>query len=288
MANKDALKRAVGRAAIDYVEPGGIIGVGTGSTVAHFVAALGDMPDRIAGAVSSSERTTLLLESLGIPVFDANEVERLSVYVDGADEIDPHGCMIKGGGGALTREKIVAALADRFVCIVDASKRVDVLGSFPLPVEVIPSAGSSIARRFASGSLGTSGHAKLRLNPDGTASVTDNGLHILDVHGLHIPDPITLESTINDWPGVVTVGIFAHQRASDCLLGTAKGIVRVSFRGAEWWRRFNRDLHDAQTGHTAGASNGVEDGGTATTPRISSAPGHGDTQSWAPSLPATA
>ena len=227
--SQEDLKAAVGRAAIAYVTPGTIVGVGTGSTVAHFIEALGEMPERVAGAVSSSERSTAALRALGIPVLDANEVEHLAVYVDGADEIDPRGNMIKGGGGALTREKIVASLTDQFVCIADASKRVDVLGAYPLPVEVIPMAEASIARRFASGILGTAGTAQLRRSPDGTPYVTDNGQHILDVHGLRITDPLATESAVNDWPGVVTVGVFAYQRAAVCLVGMADGVQTLTF-----------------------------------------------------------
>ncbi len=229
LPTQDELKREVGRAAVAYVTPGTIVGVGTGSTVAHFIDGLGEMPLRVAGAVSSSERSTAALHALGIPVLDANQVERIGVYVDGADEIDAGGFMIKGGGGALTREKIVAALADRFICIADASKMVDVLGGFPLPVEVIPMAAGFVARRFAAGVLGTSGTAKLRRNPDGTPYVTDNGQHILDVRGLRITDPLAMESTVNDWPGVVTVGIFAHQKAAVCLLGTPGGVQTLTF-----------------------------------------------------------
>lgn len=227
--SQDEQKRAAGRAAIEYVTPGTIIGVGTGSTVAPFIQALGEMPERIAGAVSSSERSTAALRELGIPLLDANEVERLELYVDGADEVDPRGHMIKGGGGALTREKIVAALAERFICIADASKRVDVLGAFPLPVEVIPMAEASVTRRFTAGILGTAGEARLRRAEDDTPYVTDNGQHILDVHGLRITDPVAFESAVNDWPGVVTVGVFAHQKASLCLLGTADGVATLAF-----------------------------------------------------------
>ncbi|QGF23257.1 ribose-5-phosphate isomerase RpiA [Raineyella fluvialis] len=227
--SQDQLKAEVGRAAIRYVTPGTIIGVGTGSTVAYFIEALGEMPSPVAGAVSSSERSTAALRALGIPVLDANEVDHLDLYVDGADEIDPNGCMIKGGGGALTREKIVSSLAERFVCIADASKRVDVLGTFPLPVEVVPMAEASVVRRFAAGVLGTSGTAVLRRNDDGTPYVTDNGQHILDVRGLRIDDPLAMESAVNDWPGVVTVGIFARQRASLCLLGTPDGVATLTF-----------------------------------------------------------
>ena len=221
---QDELKALVGRAALQYIEPGQIVGVGTGSTVNKFIDALASVKDRIRGAVSSSEASTARLRALGIEVWDANEVERLSVYVDGADEIDPRGCMIKGGGAALTREKIVAALADRFVCIADESKWVETLGHFPLPVEVIPMAAQQIARRFAA--LG--GQARLRLK-DGAPWVTDNGQHILDVSGLRITEPLAFESMVNDWPGVVTVGVFAHQKANVCLLGTAQGVRTVEF-----------------------------------------------------------
>ncbi len=187
------------------------------------------MPERVAGAVSSSERSTAALEALGIPVLDTNEVEGLAVYVDGADEIDPRGFLVKGGGGALTREKIIAALAERFICMMDASKQVDVLGAYPLPVEVIPMAEAAVARRFAAGVLGTSGEARLRLNADGSTYVTDNGQHILDVHGLRITDPLAMESTVNDWPGVVTVGVFGYQKASVCLVGTDEGVQTLPF-----------------------------------------------------------
>ncbi len=221
---QDELKTQVGQAALQYVVPGEIVGVGTGSTVNKFIDALGGMKDRIRGAVSSSSASTERLKQLGIPVFDANEVESLSVYIDGADEIDGNGYMIKGGGAALTREKIVAALAERFVCIADASKRVDVLGGFPLPVEVIPMAAAHIQRRFAA----QGGEATIRLK-DGQPLVTDNGQHILDVRGLGIRDPLAFESAVNQWPGVVTVGVFAHQRAHVCLLGTAQGVETLRF-----------------------------------------------------------
>ena len=221
---QDELKTRVGQAALAYVVPGDIVGVGTGSTVNKFIDALATMKDQIPGAVSSSVASTARLQALGIPVLDANEVDRLSVYVDGADEIDPRGYMIKGGGAALTREKIVAALSERFVCIADESKWVPVLGAFPLPVEVIPMAARQIARRFES--LG--GTARVRLK-DGMPLVTDNGQHILDVTGLHIADPLAFESQVNNWPGVVTVGVFAHQKAHVCLLGTAEGVKTLSF-----------------------------------------------------------
>ena len=221
---QDELKTLVGQAALQYVVRGDIVGVGTGSTVNKFIDALAGLKDQIRGAVSSSVASTERLQALGIRVYDANEVEALSVYIDGADEIDGNGYMVKGGGAALTREKIVAALASRFVCIADESKLVPALGRFPLPVEVIPMAAQHIARRFAA----MGGVAQLRLK-DGQPLVTDNGQHILDVRGLTIRDPLAVESEINQWPGVVTVGIFAHQKASVCLLGTAQGVKTLSY-----------------------------------------------------------
>lgn len=221
---QDELKTLVGQAALQYVRPGEVVGVGTGSTVNKFIDALADMKDQIAGAVSSSEASTRRLQALGITVLDANSVPSLGVYIDGADEIDAQGYMVKGGGAALTREKIVAALARQFVCIADASKRVATLGIFPLPVEVIPMAADQITRRFA----GLGGHAQLRLK-DGQPLVTDNGQHILDVHGLQITDPLAFESEVNQWPGVVTVGVFAHQKAQVCLLGTADGVQTLIY-----------------------------------------------------------
>jgi ribose 5-phosphate isomerase A len=215
---QDELKTLVGRAALEFVTPGSLIGVGTGSTVDKFIEALGTMGAPVAGAVSSSQRSTERLRALGIRVFDGNEVTSLPVYIDGADEIDPRGHMIKGGGAALTREKIVADLADRFVCIADQSKQVAVLGRFPLPVEVIAMARERIVRRFAA--LG--GRAVLR-----AGVTTDNGHPILDVHGLSITDPLALETEINQWPGVVAVGLFARHRACVCLLGTSQGVQRV-------------------------------------------------------------
>jgi ribose 5-phosphate isomerase A len=217
---QDELKAAVGRAALAYVQPGTVVGVGTGSTVNHFIDALATMKDRIEGAVSSSLVSTRRLRGHGIPVYDASTVESLPVYIDGADEIDPQGCMIKGGGAALTREKVVADLAERFVCIADESKRVAVLGAFPLPVEVIAMAAPQVARRFAA--LG--GTAVLR-----PGVLTDNGHPLLDVSGLHIADPLAMEAEINQWPGVVTVGIFARHRAQICLLGTAQGVQTLVF-----------------------------------------------------------
>src|SRR5438105_4367771 len=200
---QDELKVLVGRAALAHVVPGAVVGVGTGSTVNCFIDALATMKERIAGTVSSSEKSTERLRAHGIAVLDSNTVERIPVYVDGADEIDHQGCMVKGGGAALTREKIVADLAERFVCIADESKLVKTLGRFPLPVEVIPMAAAQVARRFKT--LG--GDAGLR---DGV--VTDNGNVILDVRGLSITDPLAMESEINQWPGVVTVGIFARHK----------------------------------------------------------------------------
>ena len=216
----DDIKALVGRAALACVVPAEIVGVGTGSTVNHFIDALATIKERIAGAVSSSESSSARLRAHGIPVFEAGAVQRLAVYIDGADEIDRRGFMIKGGGAALTREKIVADLAERFVCIADAAKRVDVLGAFPLPVEVIAMAAAQVARRFAA--LG--GTAALR-----PGVLTDNGHPLLDVRGLHITDPLALEAEINQWPGVVTVGLFARHRASLCLLGTAQGVRTLVF-----------------------------------------------------------
>ena len=221
---QDELKALVGQAALQYIVPGDIVGVGTGSTVNKFIEALAGIKGDIRAAVSSSMASTERLQALGIPVLDANEVEQLSVYVDGADEIDANGFMVKGGGAALTREKIVASLALRFVCIADESKRVQVLGRFPLPVEVIPMAARQIARRFAA--LG--GTAVLRLK-DGQPLVTDNGQQVLDVTGLQIADPLAFESQVNQWAGVVTVGVFAHQKASVCLLGTAEGVQTLTY-----------------------------------------------------------
>jgi ribose 5-phosphate isomerase A len=220
MPTQDELKTLVGRAALDFVVPGSVVGVGTGSTVNKFIDALATMKAHIAGAVSSSAQSTERMRALGIRVFDANEVTSLPVYVDGADEIDGRGCMIKGGGAALTREKIVADLAERFICIADESKQVAVLGRFPLPVEVIEMARERIVRRFAA--LG--GRAVLR-----AGVTTDNGHPILDVHGLAITDPPALEAEINQWPGVVACGIFARHRARVCLLGTPAGVRRIDY-----------------------------------------------------------
>ena len=221
---QDELKALVGQAALQYVTPGEVVGVGTGSTVNKFIDALAAIKDNIPGAVSSSEASTARLKALGIPVLEASAVEGLSVYIDGADEIDAKGYMVKGGGAALTREKIVAAMSRRFVCIADESKMVPVLGAFPLPVEVIPMAAARLARQFD----GLGGSARLRIK-DGQPLVTDNGQHILDVTGLKISDPLAFESEVNQWPGVVTVGVFAHQKASVCLLGTPGGVRTLPF-----------------------------------------------------------
>lgn len=208
---QDELKKAVGWAALQYVQPGTIVGVGTGSTAAHFIDALGTMKGQIEGAVSSSDASTEKLKSLGITVFDLNSVDRLGIYVDGADEINGHMQMIKGGGAALTREKIIASVADKFICIADASKQVDILGKFPLPVEVIPMARSLIARRIMDM---TGGQPAWR-----EGVVTDNGNQILDIHHLQITDPVALERELNQLPGVVAVGLFARRRADVVIVG---------------------------------------------------------------------
>ncbi len=221
---QDQLKALVADAALAHVPSGQVIGVGTGSTVDLFIDALAAAVAagrlQVPGAVSSSERSTRRLQGHGIAVVEAATVERLAVYVDGADEIDRHGHMIKGGGAALTREKIVADLAARFVCIADASKLVDVLGRFPLPVEAVAMAVPQLVRRFAA--LG--GRAVPR-----EGVLTDNGHPILDVHGLRIADPLAMETEINQWPGVLTVGIFARHRAQVCLLGTLQGVQTLVF-----------------------------------------------------------
>ena len=217
---QDELKALVGQAATAYVQPRTVIGVGTGSTVNCFIDALAAMPQRIAAAVSSSLASTERLRGHGIEVVDANSVEQLAVYIDGADEIDHQGHMIKGGGAALTREKIVADLAQRFICIADESKLVDTLGHFALPVEVIAMAAAQVSRRLRA--LG--GVPTLR-----AGVVTDNGCPIIDVRGLRINDPLAMETEINQWPGVVSVGIFARHKASLCLLGTAHGVRTLTF-----------------------------------------------------------
>lgn len=204
-------KRLAGEKAIEYVEDGMIVGVGTGSTVAFFIDALGRIKDRIKGAVSSSEQSTARLKSLGIEVLDLNSTGPLSLYVDGADECDPHKRLIKGGGAALTREKIIAEASEKFVCIIDPAKQVDVLGKFPLPVEVIPMARSLVARQIVAL---TGGQPVWR---DGT--VTDNGNWILDVHNLQIVDPVAVERALNQIPGVVSVGLFAQRPADVVIVG---------------------------------------------------------------------
>ncbi|CAK9884298.1 MAG: Ribose-5-phosphate isomerase A [Candidatus Erwinia impunctatus] len=219
MLSQDELKKAVGWAALEYVKPGTVVGVGTGSTAAHFIDALGTVKHQIQGAVSSSVASTEKLLALGIPVLDLNSVDTLSVYVDGADEINPQLQMIKGGGAALTREKIIAAVAEKFVCIADASKQVDILGAFPLPVEVIPMARSYVARELV----------KLGGVPEYRQQVvTDNGNVILDVRNLQIVDPQGLERAINALPGVVCVGLFAARGADIALIGSAQGIIKIT------------------------------------------------------------
>jgi ribose 5-phosphate isomerase A len=221
---QDQLKALVAEAALAHVPSGQVIGVGTGSTVDLFIDALAARVAAgslvVAGAVSSSERSTQRLQRHGIAVVEAGTVERLTVYVDGADEIDHRGHMIKGGGAALTREKIVADLAERFVCIADGSKLVEVLGRYPLPVEVVAMAVPQLVRRFAA--LG--GRAVVR-----AGVLTDNGHPLLDVHDLAITDPLAMETEVNQWPGVVTVGIFARHRAQVCLLGTLQGVRTLVF-----------------------------------------------------------
>ncbi len=219
MSSADDLKRKAAEAALEYVRGISIIGVGTGSTVNHFIDFLADFKADIEGAVSSSECSTERLKKLGIPVLDLNAVGDLEIYVDGADEINPRLQLIKGGGGALTREKIIAAASRKFVCIADEGKYVDVLGRFPLPVEVIPMARSYVARQMV----------KLGGQPQWREGfITDNGNEILDVHNLEIMQPIDLEQTINNIPGVVTVGIFALRPADMVLLGTTQGVKTIT------------------------------------------------------------
>lgn len=208
--SRDEEKRQSARQALEYVEEGSIVGVGTGSTVAFFIDALADMKDRIEGAVSSSEQSTRQLKQHGIPVLDLNSAGTLPVYIDGADECDPHNRLIKGGGGALTREKIIAAASRKFVCVIDAGKQVDILGKFPLPVEVIPMARSYVGREI----VARGGQPVWREN-----AVTDNGNWILDVHNLSIVDPVGLEREFNQIPGVVTVGLFAARPADIVIVG---------------------------------------------------------------------
>lgn len=215
--DQDALKKAAADMALTFIQPGTVVGVGTGSTANFFIDGLAAMKDDIKGAVASSEASAKRLQSHGIAVLSLNDVNEIPVYVDGADEVTRHREMIKGGGGALTREKIVAAVADQFICVVDASKRVNRLGAFPLPVEVIPMARSYVARRLTA--LG--GRPKYR-----EGFVTDNGNIILDVHGLDIMRPIKLEEDINNIVGVVTNGLFARRPADVVLMATPQGVER--------------------------------------------------------------
>jgi ribose 5-phosphate isomerase A len=216
--NPDDRKKRAAHAALDYLADGMIVGVGTGSTVNHFIEALAGMRSRIAGAVSSSEASSARLRALGIEIHELNNVGSLELYVDGADEATRHRYLIKGGGAALTREKIVAQAARKFVCIVDESKVVDVLGKFPLPVEVIPMARSLVAREL----IRRGGRPVWR-----EKCVTDNGNQILDVHGLRILDPPAMETDLNQIPGIVTVGLFARRPADVLLVGSAAGVERI-------------------------------------------------------------
>ncbi|MRV76029.1 ribose-5-phosphate isomerase RpiA [Duganella sp. FT92W] len=222
---QDELKQAVARSAIAYVE-GDIIGVGTGSTANFFIDELAKIKDRFKGTVASSEATAARLRGHGIAVLDLNDVAEIAVYIDGADEINAAGAMIKGGGAALTREKIVASVSKKFVCIADGSKLVETMGKFPLPVEVLPMARNAVARQLEK--LG--GQPKLRLKA-GTdeAFVTDNGGNILDVAGLAITDPVALEAQINQIVGVIAVGLFAARGADVCLLGTPEGVRTLTY-----------------------------------------------------------
>jgi ribose 5-phosphate isomerase A len=212
---QDEQKQLVAREALRYVVDDAWLGVGSGSTANYFIDHLARIKHRFKGAVASSVKTAERLKSHGIDVEELNNVSDIPVYIDGADEVTPSGAMIKGGGGALTREKIVAAVAKRFICMVDASKEVDLLGRFPLPIEVIPMARSYVAREVVR--LG--GHPALRMG-----FTTDNGNVILDVHDLKIADPVALETTLNQIPGVVTVGLFARRGADVVLVGTPDGV----------------------------------------------------------------
>jgi ribose 5-phosphate isomerase A len=213
---QDELKQQVAKAAIEYVKGESIIGVGTGSTVNFFIDLLADLKNEIEAAVSSSIVTTKRLEKIGIRVIELSEVDRIGVYVDGADEVNPQKKMIKGGGGALTREKIVAAVSDKFVCIVDDSKCVDVMGKFPLPIEVIPMARSYVARELVK----MGGQPAWRQD-----YITDNGCEIIDIHNMDIMEPMTLEKEINNIPGVVTVGLFALRDADVVLVGKGTEVI---------------------------------------------------------------
>ncbi|MXP56681.1 ribose-5-phosphate isomerase RpiA [Pantoea sp. Mhis] len=216
--SQDKLKEAVAWAALHYIYPGAIVGIGSGSTVMYFIEALNTIKHKIDGSVSSSKESTIRLKDLSIPIFDPNEVDKVDVYVDSADEINSQMQMIKGGGGALTSEKIIAAMSKKFICIVDSSKQVDILGRFPLPIEVIPMARTYVARKL----IQLGGLPEYRQN-----IITDNGNIILDVHNLLIYDPIKMEKTINNLPGVVTVGLFAIQMADVVLISTINGIKTV-------------------------------------------------------------
>jgi ribose 5-phosphate isomerase A len=223
---QDELKQAVAVAAIHYVVDGEIIGVGTGSTANFFIDELARIKHRIKGTVASSEATAARLRGHGIAVFDLNEVTSIAVYIDGADEITASGAMIKGGGAALTREKIVASVSRRFVCIADGSKLVEVMGKFPLPVEVLPMARAAVMRKMTA--LGGQPKLRTKLGSD-EAFTTDNGGEIIDVAGLSILDPVALEQEINQVPGVVAVGLFALRGADVCLLGTGEGVKTLVF-----------------------------------------------------------
>jgi ribose 5-phosphate isomerase A len=223
---QDKLKQAVAISAIEYVIDGEIIGVGTGSTANFFIDELGKIKHRIKGAVASSEATAARLAGHGIPVFDLNEVSEIAVYIDGADEINAAGHMIKGGGAALTREKIVASVSRQFVCIADGSKLVETLGKFPLPVEVLPMARHAVMRKLAA--LGGQPKVRTKAGSD-EIFVTDNGGNIIDVAGLSISDPVALEARINQIVGVVAVGLFAARGADVCLLGTPDGVRTVQY-----------------------------------------------------------
>lgn len=219
MFTADKMKKAAAEAALEYINHGDIVGVGTGSTANHFIKFLGQIKNKIEGVVASSEASATLLRAEGIEVMELNNVGDLPIYVDGADEATKHGYLIKGGGGALTREKIVAQASEKFICIADDSKLVDVLGEFPLPVEVIPMARSMVARYLVD--LG--GQPEYR-----AGFVTDNGNIILDVHNMRIVDPKTLESQLNGMPGVVTNGLFAHRGADVMLFGSKKEVVKIT------------------------------------------------------------
>lgn len=222
--SQDNLKLSVARAAIAYIPKGGIIGVGTGSTANFFIDELAKIKADIKGAIPSSEATAKRLRSYDINILDLNVISSIPVYIDGADEITDEGYMIKGGGGALTREKIVASVADKFICIADESKIVKTLGKFPLPIEVIPMAHGAIARKLSS--LG--GRPQLRMK-DNRPYQTDNGNFILDIHHLQITDPVAMENEINNIPGVVTVGLFAKRNANIALIGTQNGVQTMTF-----------------------------------------------------------